>query len=328
MKILFHPLNQRGICTILVERNIVIGTKTQPEHHEKSRIAWHPAFYDAIRLELLSYKDVLRFEFEHPLNREPLKIDVIVVKKEKGAVLDKPIAAIFRDVNIIEFKSPEDSLGIADFHKVTAYARLYCTTMQDVDLTDMSVSFITRRRPEKLLGYLEGNCKYAVEEPWPGIYQIRGDIQPVQIIESRKLPEEDNLWLKNLSRGISAASMSRILEQSSALIPQTPIGAYLAVVLQANPEIMMEVLKMGSGTMTIEEVLEETGWAAKFEVRGEARGEVRGEARGEAKGKREVAKNLIKNGFAPEQVVKLSGLDAETVKELYQTPVQPGSVVS
>jgi predicted transposase/invertase (TIGR01784 family) len=71
---------------------------------------------------------------------------------------------------------------------------------------------------------------------------------------------------------------------------------------------------MDNGTMTIEDVLVETGWAAKFEVRGETRGE----ARGEVNGKREVAKNLVKNGFDLEQVVKFSGLDTETVRELSQ----------
>ncbi|MDR1174220.1 MAG: hypothetical protein LBK83_01950 [Treponema sp.] len=80
----------------------------------------------------------------------------------------------------------------------------------------------------------------------------------------------------------------------------------MGVVLQANPEIMMEVLKMDNGTMTIEDVLIESGWAAKFEVRGEVNG------------KRKVAKNLVKNGFDLEQVVKFSGLDTETVRELSQ----------
>jgi hypothetical protein len=46
-------LKCRGICITFNERNTAIGTKSQPEHHEKHRIAWHPAFYDAIRLELL-----------------------------------------------------------------------------------------------------------------------------------------------------------------------------------------------------------------------------------------------------------------------------------
>jgi predicted transposase YdaD len=53
-------------------------------------------------------------------------------------------------------------------------------------------------------------------------------------------------------------------------------------------------------------------------ARFEAHGEARGEARGKLKGKLEVAGNLIENGFALEQVIKFSGLDTETVKDLYQ----------
>jgi predicted transposase/invertase (TIGR01784 family) len=82
--------------------------------------------------------------------------------------------------------------------------------------------------------------------------------------------------------------------------------------------MMMEVLRMENGSMTIEEVLIETGWAAKFETQGEAKGEARGEVRGKIEGKLEVAKNLIKNGFAPEQVAKFSGLDNKTVEGLYR----------
>ncbi|MDR1970554.1 MAG: hypothetical protein LBQ46_01410 [Treponema sp.] len=253
---------------------------------------------------------MLHFEAEYPLNREPLKIDVVIIKKEKGAVLDKKIAVVFRDVNILEFKSPDDSLGITDFHKVAAYAHLYCATVKDAGIQNMSISFIGRKRPEKLFRYLREIYRYTVEEKWPGIYEVSGAIPSMQIIESKRLVEEENMWLKNMSREVSTASLRKILEESSGIRTQTPIGAYLGVLLQANPVPMMEVIKMEDGTLTIEDVLEKTGWAAKFEARGEARGEIMG--------KREAAKNLIENGFAPEQAAKFSGLDIEAVQELYR----------
>jgi hypothetical protein len=68
-------------------------------------------------MELLPYADVLDFDIEHPLTREPLRVDVIIIKKKKNVVIDKNIAVIFRGRNIVEYKSPEDSLTIADFHQ-------------------------------------------------------------------------------------------------------------------------------------------------------------------------------------------------------------------
>jgi hypothetical protein len=43
------------------------------------RIAWHPAFRSAIRLEFEDYQDVLEFTFENELNDEPLRIDAVIV---------------------------------------------------------------------------------------------------------------------------------------------------------------------------------------------------------------------------------------------------------
>jgi hypothetical protein len=92
------------------------------------RLNWHGAFYDAIRLELEDYLDLLTFEFEHQLNTDPLIIDALILKKKKQTAIDKNIAAIFKTTNILEFKSPEDRLSISGFHKAVAYTHLYCAT--------------------------------------------------------------------------------------------------------------------------------------------------------------------------------------------------------
>ncbi|GHV86861.1 hypothetical protein AGMMS50255_1570 [Spirochaetia bacterium] len=94
-------------------------------------INWHGAFYDAIRLELEDYLDILTFEFEHQLNTDPLIIDALILKKKKQVAIEKNIAAIFKTTNVLEFKSPEDYLSISDFHKAIAYTHLYCATVQD-----------------------------------------------------------------------------------------------------------------------------------------------------------------------------------------------------
>jgi hypothetical protein len=102
---------------------------------------------------LYPYRDSLRFEFEHLLNSEPLKIDVVIIKKEREAVIDNPIGAIFRGVNIVEYKSPADYLSVDDFHKVGAYARLY-SVLNKKDTANMSVTFVTTAHPRRLLEYL------------------------------------------------------------------------------------------------------------------------------------------------------------------------------
>jgi hypothetical protein len=57
------------------------------ENLSEKHIAWHPAFVEAIQAELEEYKDVLEFHAEHSLTAEPLRIDVLVVKKRADVVM-------------------------------------------------------------------------------------------------------------------------------------------------------------------------------------------------------------------------------------------------
>jgi hypothetical protein len=50
-----------------------------------------------------------------------------------------------------------------------------------------------------LLKHLREVRKYTVTEKWDGIHIVEGDFMPIQIIETKKLPVDDNIWLKNLS---------------------------------------------------------------------------------------------------------------------------------
>ena len=52
--------------------------------YNNSNIAWHPAFIEAIQLELEEYKDFLEFHSELQLTSEPLKIDCVIIKLKKG----------------------------------------------------------------------------------------------------------------------------------------------------------------------------------------------------------------------------------------------------
>ena len=70
----------------------------------REKIKWHPAFAAAIQLELDEYKDYLDFSIEHELTDEPLKIDVVVIKKLKDIEISKPIGRILKGYNVFEYK--------------------------------------------------------------------------------------------------------------------------------------------------------------------------------------------------------------------------------
>jgi hypothetical protein len=238
-------------------------------------------------LTLYPYQDSLSFVFEHPLNSEPLRIDVVIIKKERGAVIDHPIGAIFRGTNIVEYKSPGDHLSVHDFHKVGAYARLY-STQNRVETGDMSVSFVTAAHPRKLLSYLRNEYRFAVRERQSGIYYVEGDLFPVQIIESNRLEGMENgLWLKELRGGLKGEEIRRILELSRKMPQGAPLSAYMHTVIRANSPGVKEALAMSK--VSIDEVFEEYGLTAKWEAKGR-------------KEERNQILELIRQGYTTEQI--------------------------
>ena len=57
-------------------------------------------------MELDEYRGDLDFMPEVQLTTEPLRIDVVIIKKSRDTPIKKNIAAIFRKDNIVEYKSP------------------------------------------------------------------------------------------------------------------------------------------------------------------------------------------------------------------------------
>jgi hypothetical protein len=280
----------------------------RPRHGGKVvHIPWHPAFFEALQMELREYRDVLEFHSEYQLTAEPLRIDCVVIRKVKNAVIKKNIAAIFKEWNLFEYKNPGDYVSVDDFYKVYGYACLYAS-FRKVPITGISVSFVESRYPKKLLKHLRDDRGYTVAESAEGIYTVKGDIIPIQIIDGRCLSAGENLWLKSLSDRLNPAEINQINEEIDRQNKDVPIAAYCDVIIRANARIIQEAIEMGK-RVTIEEVMENTGLGAKLEARGEARGK--------AEGAFAIAQNMVHMGLPLETVVSATQLDPEKVKALY-----------
>jgi hypothetical protein len=271
---------------------------------ESTHIAWHPAFVEALQMELQAYQDVLEFHPEYQLTSEPLRIDCVIIKKAKDAVIKKNIAVIFREWNLLEYKSPDDYVSVADFYKVYGYACLYAS-FNKVPITSLTVSFVESHYPQKLLGHLENERKYEVAQTSSGIYTVRGDILPIQVIDSRKLPEEENLWLKNLSNDLECKAITEIGNEIYKQGKAARLAAYLYVLTQANSAAAREAIKMSNA---FDRVMEESGLAAKW--RAEGRNE------GRTEGRVEVARNALAQGASPDFIQKITGLDIQTITSI------------
>ena len=125
-----------------------------------------------MNLELKENKNDLVFEKEYNLNTKPLAVDLLVIKKAASVRISNEIGTFFRGHNIVEYKSPEDSLDIDVFYKSIAYASLYKAYGRFVDerkADDITVSIIRESKPRKLFHYLNGHG-YSLTAQTNGIY--------------------------------------------------------------------------------------------------------------------------------------------------------------
>jgi hypothetical protein len=240
-----------------------------------SSIPWHPAFVQAIKLELELYRDALEFIPEYQLTTEPLEIDVVIVKKAPDLVIEKNIARIFRRINVLEFKSPDDYFSVHDFYKVLSYAFLYAA-LNKVSVGDMTLSIIETRHPRKLFKHIKETGHGRISETVPGIYRITGYPLEIQVIESKKLPLEKNLWLRGLTKDLNAKTAGSILRESREKGTETDISAYLYTLINANLKAVEEELAVAKRGLPFDRLVEEIGLAAKLRAEGEARGEKTG----------------------------------------------------
>lgn len=180
---------------------------------KRKPLQWHPAFYAGLQIELEDEAENLIFENEHHLGTKPKQIDVLIVKKETEKVIHKNIGRFFRKHNIIEYKAPDDYLSIDDFYKVYGYACFYKADTQvadEIKIDELTLSFVCYKRPQKLISHLKKQ-KFEILEVEPGIYYIEGMEIPIQLILTKELPKEENLWIRNLTNDLHEAKIAKEL---------------------------------------------------------------------------------------------------------------------
>lgn len=112
---------------------------------ETTRIQWHPGFYGAAEIEFLSNKGDLEFHQEYTLSKEPIRMDLLVIKKPANVRLQNELGHIFKKYNVVEYKSPEDGLTIDDYFKTVGYACLYKglgASVNEIPAEELTISII------------------------------------------------------------------------------------------------------------------------------------------------------------------------------------------
>ncbi|MBD5484782.1 MAG: hypothetical protein HDR18_04550 [Lachnospiraceae bacterium] len=166
----------------------------------KHRVNWHEAAACAIEIELRDYADMLQFLTEYILGRNSYRIDLLVIRKLSDCAIPKNIARIFRVYNLFELKGVHSSLTANAYYKTIGYAGILIDQLSNAGSErytslDVSITFLTFRYPRKLMKHLTVERHLTVEKSSKGVYHISIETFDVQIIVTRELPPEDNLYL-------------------------------------------------------------------------------------------------------------------------------------
>jgi hypothetical protein len=271
-----------------------------------------------MKADLYQYRDVLEYEPEFQLNFEPLRIDLLIIKKAAGVVIDTGIARIFRGHNLFEYKSPDDYLSVDDFKKTLAYVLLY-SIHERVPLSDVTLSIVVPTRPRAALAFIQDEAAQTITETTTGVHETLFLNVPVQIIQSRLLKAGENQFLSALRRDNDVDSFRAAIDSSDrfdAEVLSTMLAVYLDVISSANPAVYKEVYRMTQYSNFWERVAYDSGLADR--LRQEGRQEGRQEER------IETAKNFIALGVSIEYIAKGTGLPIEQLTQLSaQPPAQP-----
>ncbi|MBO6114915.1 MAG: hypothetical protein J6P57_07650 [Lachnospiraceae bacterium] len=271
-------------------------------------IKWHPGFYGSIEYILKEYKNDLSYDREYELSKEPIKMDMLIIKKERDVVIDNPIGEIFRKYNIVEYKSPRDELSIDDLYKTIAYAGLYKgygKYVDEISAKEMTISIFRHIYPRELFKSLE-ELSAKIEEKTFGIYYIYDIINiPLQIVVTKQLEKGRYEALRILAPDAEEDEIRRFIKGTDYLKDKDDkinADAILQVSVSANQELYDKIRGDGVMCEALRKLMKDEFDQAVIETK--------------ATDKREFAVNMLNGNEPLSKITKYTKLSKEEVLEL------------
>ena len=255
----------------------------------------------------------LYFYSEYNLSRKPLQIDLLIIEKNKNIRIKNQIGHIFRQNNIIEYKSLGDSMSIDDFYKATAYACMYKALGEKVDAVsanELTISMMRESYPAGMIATLKRQG-IEIEKMYDGIYYLKNFFIPTQIVVTKELSQGLHNSFRVLSRNVDEKDIETFLKDAEGYIgksEKSDADAVLQVSMSANYELYEKVRR--DNTMCealrrlMKDEIEEALDAAKQE----------GSAEGHIQAQRETTMALAKMGMAVENIATAVNASIEQVQ--------------
>lgn len=184
-------------------------------------------------------------ETEKEVGHLPLTIDMVAVCAPEDVArlaLDTPFGFFLRH-NLIEFKSPNDSLTEAEYNRIVARALLYAA-QEKASRSEMTLNILTSSKPIKVLQRLAGLVRF---ERLENGHYVGKDAVTCHLFVASELPIEERYFpLLFLAKG---QRKEAFLEE---LIRHGDIE-YVQAYLDLYPDDVRKVIHMSRKFLTIEE---------------------------------------------------------------------------
>jgi hypothetical protein len=265
------------------------GAETQTDAERQEPTPYHNAAFNVFCYRLHKYKenDDVTLSDEHRLSKEPLRIDIVVIKKNRDIELELVWAKIFRTHNLVEYKSPVDKPPtLAVFDKLIGYARIYAA-QEEVKISDMTATIICANPPEKLFEILKKDFDYEILQKDDGIYYI---IQKGVAVEKnlaiQVVTEKSELLLQALDKTmLDEATVDKVTDFmfTDGKDNKELLGCWFDVMMSEN---FQNILKGGGNDMNMEkrkkfvELLESVGLSDDIQQKGLQKGLQKGRQEG------------------------------------------------
>ena len=287
---------------------------------EAEKIDYHYGFYGMMRCryECGFSREEVEFQQEVELGDRPLRTDAIFVSRLEVIPFIDALGGRLNKRNVIEYKSPGDSLSIDDFFKVVGYACIYKSdgkTVNEIPFGDVSVFIFCYAYPRKTFAILK-EMGFIVSEAQPGIYCVEAALSlSVHVVIIPQLPEGYE-ELKILAPKAKKEDALKVLEDARK--NDDPyyiehIEAGLRVSMAANPELYEEIREESIMVDVFERIFAKELTEKKTEGRAEGRAEGRSEGRLE--GALNMLFSLVNDGLlSPDVASAKAGMSVKEFK--------------
>ena len=177
---------------------------------------WHKAFEAFLNIRISRYEGV-ELDKEVEVGVDPPRIDFIILVNDGTAVFEESIFKLFRKVNIIEYKSQDDSLNEDVLYKACGYAGMYISTTAHktgVSRDDVTISVFRTVKNKRLFSDLEKAGRLTKTDT-PGIYHVSvfWDI-PFQIIITSELEGPEYAACRVIAAEVQEADVQQVVNSS------------------------------------------------------------------------------------------------------------------